>query len=146
MRTQETILIEIKEKEEELGLYDIKVFNIPLWRLVRFSVRSKKLNKEISFVHRTTKVRLNLLLIIINYVKSFFQLLALIIKGKKYNNIVFAFPRLVKYDAVYFDKFTDPIIVQSNLQNNTLVVQRNLSGKQFTPRLKSSIRVKSVLN
>lgn len=138
MKTEESILKEIIKVEDNLGLYKIRVLNIPLWRLLRFEIRSKKLNEEIGFVHRTTKVKLNILSLLLNYTKSFFQFLRLIIKRKKYKHIVFAFPRLVKHNGVYFDKFTDPIIEQSSLKENTLVVQRNLSGKQFTPRLKSS--------
>ncbi|XKW96305.1 hypothetical protein R8G64_12865 [Tenacibaculum maritimum] len=48
--------------------------------------------------------------------------------------MVLAFPRLSQQDEGYFDKFTDPLIAQSNLKSNTLVLQRNLSGKQFSPR------------
>lgn len=137
-KTQENILTEIVKAENSLGLYDVKALGIPLWRLLRFEIRSKKLNEEIGFVHRTTKIKLDFVSLLSNYIKSFFQLLVLIIKRKKYKHIVFAFPRLVKHNGVYFDKFTDPVIEQSILKENTLIVQRNLSGKQFTPRLKSA--------
>lgn len=128
------VLKEIKHQEEILKLYDTKVFNVPLWRLVRFQVRSEKLKKETGFFNRTTKVKLNVFSLLQNYIKSFFQLINLVFKAKKYKNIVFAFPRLVKHNGEYFDKFTDPIIEQTALKNQVLVVQRNLSGQQLKPR------------
>lgn len=132
------LLREINNIERSLGLYHIKVFNVPLWRLVRFQVRSEKLKKETGFVNRTTEVKLNIFSLLQNYVKSFFQLIDLILKAKKYRGVIFAFPRLVKHNGEYLDKFTDPIIEQTALKNQVLVVQRNLSGQQLKPRRSES--------
>ncbi|WBX76161.1 hypothetical protein PG911_16235 [Tenacibaculum ovolyticum] len=132
--TEEIFMEEIYTKEKELDLYAFKVLNTSVWRLVRFPVRVNKLNLEIGFTNRTTKVIIPFREIFFNYIKSFFQFLYIILRRKKYKYLVLAFPRLSKQNSEYFDKFTDPLIAQSNLKNNTLVLQRNLSGKQFSLR------------
>ncbi|WP_406799102.1 hypothetical protein [Tenacibaculum maritimum] len=134
MRSENEILKEIKIKEKSLNLYSFKILGVAVWRLVRFPVRVNKINKEIGFTNRTTKVRIPFREVLFNYVTSFFQFIGIILRRKKYKYLVLAFPRLSQQDEGYFDKFTDPLIAQSNLKSNTLVLQRNLSGKQFSPR------------
>ncbi|WP_407268904.1 hypothetical protein [Tenacibaculum maritimum] len=134
MRSENEILKEIKIKEKRLNLYSFKILGVAVWRLVRFPVRVNKINKEIGFTNRTTKVRIPFREVLFNYVTSFFQFIGIILRRKKYKYLVLAFPRLSQQDEGYFDKFTDPLIAQSNLKSNTLVLQRNLSGKQFSPR------------
>ncbi|MFL0142998.1 hypothetical protein, partial [Tenacibaculum maritimum] len=132
--TEEIFMREIYTKEKKLDLYKFKVLNTSVWRLVRFPVRVNKINKETGFTNRTTKVRISFREVLFNYVTSFFQFIGIILRRKKYKYLVLAFPRLSQQDEGYFDKFTDPLIAQSNLKSNTLVLQRNLSGKQFSPR------------
>ncbi len=134
MITNDEILKEIKKQEETLSLYNIKVFGVSLWRLVRFRVRLQKLVKTTGYINRTKKDKVSLWSILKNYFISFFQLVKLIIVGKKYDNIVLAFPRLTYYNGEYFDKFTDPIISQTSLKKNTIVIQKHLRSKQFKPR------------
>ncbi|CAA0192331.1 conserved membrane protein. Putative O-antigen biosynthesis protein [Tenacibaculum maritimum] len=134
MRSENEILKEIKIKEKSLNLYSFKILGVAVWRLVRFPVRVNKINKETGFTNRTTKVRISFREVLFNYVTSFFQFIGIILRRKKYKYLVLAFPRLSQQDEGYFDKFTDPLIAQSNLKSNTLVLQRNLSGKQFSPR------------
>ncbi len=134
MMTNDEILKEIKKQEETLSLYSIKVFGVSLWRLVRFKIRLQKLSQTIGYTNRTKKDKVSLLIALKNFFVSLFQLVKLLIVGKKYDNIVLAFPRLTYYNGEYFDKFTDPIISQTSLKKNTIVIQRHLSSKQFKPR------------
>ncbi len=134
MRKKNEILEEINLKEKELDLYDFKVLDVSIWRLVRFSIRVKKIKEYCVYSNRTTKVKVSLYELLTSYLKSLFQYFGLIFKNLNTPYLVLAFPRLIKQKNSYFDKFTDPLIAQSNLKNNTLVLQRNLSGKQFKPR------------
>jgi hypothetical protein len=62
----------------------------------------------------------------------------LLLFRKPVENIVFAFPRLQKKNATYFDKFTDPLIELSELKNNYLIFQRPESGLHYKPRRNSA--------
>lgn len=135
-KTKEEILRNIFKKEQELDLYSFKVLEAPVWYLLRFTVRVSKLNKEIGYVNRTSKIKLRLGRMFYSYIKSFIQFLGIILGTKNKPYLILAFPRLVNYKGKYIDKFTDPLILQTNLKNKTLVLQRNLSGEQFVPRYK----------
>ena len=135
MRSENEILIEIKAKEEALNLYAFKILKVPVWRIIRFPIRANKLKEETGFLNRSTFVKFSFIEVLLNYFKSLIEFLSIILRRKKYRYLVLAFPRLINYNNEYLDKFTDPLIAQSNLKNNTLVLQRNLSGNQFKPRL-----------
>ncbi len=135
MKTNLEILQEIKVKEQELNLYGIKVFGLSLWRFVRYSARVQQMAKINGYIDKTKKDKVSIIEVFKNYCLSFIQIVNLLIKGKKYKNVVFAFPRLIQHNGKYFDKFTDPVIAQTSLKDNTLVFQRHLGTKHYNPRL-----------
>lgn len=123
------------KKENDLKLDEIEVNNVPIWRVVRFSFRSKYL-KKIKFTNNTKKKKINFLNILKSYLSSKKELLK--VKQQQKENIIFAFPRLTKIDeAAYLDKFTDPLIEQTFINDSYLVFQRPLSGVKLKPRLNS---------
>jgi hypothetical protein len=143
MRSKNEILIEIKAKEEALNLYAFKILKVPVWRIIRNQVRANKLKEETGFLNRSTSIKFSFIEVLLNYFKSFIEFLSIILRRKEYRYLVLAFPRLINYNNEYLDKFTDPLIAQSNLKNNTLVLQRNLSGNQFKPRLNAGADYKT---
>jgi hypothetical protein len=136
-------LKEIVNKEKELDIYRYRVFGIPFWRIVRFIIRTRYLSLKTGFQYNTTKKNLSFKLLLINFLVSFFQYLVLFSKRKRYENIVFAFPRLQKLGDQYIDKFTDPIVVESKIKNNCIIFQRPLAGNHKENRINSEIAVKT---
>lgn len=123
----EYILVKFLSLEKELKIEDIKYDNFALWRLYRFRYRQKYLKKHIEdFSSNTQKREMKkwIPLLIRRYLISFFQCLKLLVSGKQYDNIVFAFPRLQKIGSdLYMDKFTDPVIDNSSIGKSVRVFQ-----------------------
>lgn len=126
---------ELADKEIELNLYDGNILGIPIWRLLRFNLRTAYFKRHIGYNNKSNKKEsINLLSLIRCYFNSFFKLIKLLLSSERHNNVIFAFPRLAKLDNVYLDKFTDPIIEYTDLKNDFLIFQRSLGGLHRTPR------------
>lgn len=126
---------ELADKEIELNLYDGNILGIPIWRLLRFNLRTAYFKRHIGYNNKSNKKEsINLLSLIRCYFNSFFKLIKLLLSSERHNNVIFAFPRLAKLDNVYLDKFTDPIIEYTDLKNDFLIFQRSLGGFHRTPR------------
>ena len=130
------ILDELLEKEKELSVTDFKYRGIELWRLFRFDCRRgyiQKYNPEYSNkTRRMSKMRF-LCFMLYQLLKSFVQLLGLLLRGEQVENVVFAFPRLQVFkDTWVIDKYTDPVIENSVLNKNVLVLQQ--SGRTYLGR------------
>jgi len=136
-------LKEIINKENELDIYKYRVFAIPFWRIIRFKLRTRYLRIKTGFQYNTKKRSLSFKLLLFNFFKSLFQYIVLFFKGKRYENIIFAFPRLQKVGDLYIDKFTDPIILNSKLKNSCLIFQRPLAGNHKENRINSEITIKT---
>src|SRR5690606_25679148 len=124
------ILGELKKKEAEQGLYEIRINGISLWRLVRFRYRVNYLNKKTGFTNKTEDKQKISMAFIKSCFFSFFQYIKLLFSSKQVDNFVFAFPRLYKIGDNYLDKITDPVISASNLNKNTLIFHHSF-GKPF---------------
>jgi len=133
---------EITELEYNAGVYSVKAGDISIWRLIRKKYVSKILRRKYhigSFNERVLNIKPWLFLK--EYVQSFISLLGLVIKNKPVDYIFFAMSRLQKVDNAFLDKFTDPIIKNSALEN-FLILQRPLAGKHFSPRYNNSHVIK----
>ena len=103
--------------ERSLGLDDLLIKGIPIWRIIRFRVRSK-FARKIGRPSNTKKTKLALSTILQNFVDSYRQFKRLKHQQTEIENIVFAFPRLYKIRDSYVDKFTDPLIELSDLKRS----------------------------
>lgn len=124
---EEEILEEFIKKEDELGLNDVQYMKIPLWRLFRSEYRIKYVKdhlKEYTFQSAQRETVLWLWYSVKYFILSAFGITKLFICKKRYDNIVFSFPRLQKLnDNLYIDKFTDPVIDRTNIRKSVCVFQ-----------------------
>lgn len=125
---------DIYRTEKDIGLYNIKKNGISLWRIFRFYSR-KKLLDNMGQTSKTRIDKVNLKKNLLSTLRSFLGLINLVFKkNKKVDNIIFAFPRLYNINGLYMDRFTDPIISQSDLKENFLIFQRAHGGSHYNPR------------
>lgn len=140
-RTYSEVIKNIVANEKIIGIYQYKIFGLSVWRIFRSRILDKHLKKKYGYNQRDTiKKRISILRISINYIKSFFSIVNILRKkSNNIRNVIFSFPRLQKYHQKYIDKFTDPIILNSNLSKSCAVLQRHLAGNHFKPRFNADI-------
>jgi len=134
--TESDILKRLIIEEYETEINDYKVIGIPIWRILRFKFRTQYLKSVCGFEYQTKPLSININKVLKNSLSSLIGFLKILF-SKKYrvDNLFFAFPRLQKWEDMYFDKFTDPVISRSALADNFLIFQRPLGFNQFNPRL-----------
>ena len=126
MNKIELLLTDLIEREELLGLNNYKIAELPIWRLVRFYSRYKVLKTvdpritNNSLKRDKIRVFVNILKRLCSSCFSFFKFLC---SKKNIENVIFAFPRLQNLNGILVDKFTDPVIDQSNLNESCVVFQ-----------------------
>lgn len=143
MTSRVELLKKIVKKEKEHSLYDERVLTIPIWRLMRHSIRTQCLRERTSFDNKTNEKPLHIKEIISSYIISLFNFFKLLFGKAKTENLIFSLPRLSKVDNVYLDKFTDPVIDQSALKDDYLILQRHQAGKHKYPRYHADHVIKS---
>lgn len=136
MKTNHQILQELDKLEQQAGLYEVEIEGIPIWRIVRFEIRLKVLNKMNGFKNKSVGIKLNKIELLKYFILSFFNILKLFFYSKNVNNIVVAFPRLFEINNFYIDKFTDPVISGSNLINDSIIFQHSFGNKHYKNRKK----------
>lgn len=125
---------EIAKKEQELHLSKETVLGIPIWRVLRFRVRTQYLKKTTDFNNKSNTKSVKPFFLLQQYVISFYKIAKLFIQNKSYKNVVFAFPRLAKLDGLHLDKFTDPVVKHSKIKEEVLIFQKNITGNDINPR------------
>ncbi|MBO7635469.1 MAG: hypothetical protein J6S89_02715 [Paludibacteraceae bacterium] len=131
----ELVIHETVKKEQESGLYDIKLDGIGLYHFIKRGLRTWLLHcngYEISYnLPSLPKSKYKKVVW-----KSFWQLIGLLLKGKKYNNFIYAF-RTDKINGVYMDKFTDPLIEYSDVGKSYIIFEGGRNGIHNSPRVHS---------
>lgn len=127
------ILKEISQKEIDLSCYNIRVNNRPIYTMIRSDVR-RQILRDKGIKIASPKDRIHKLSFLYFSTLSIFHIIKLLLLGRKYNNLFFAFPRLDSINGLYMDKFTDPIIEQSNI-NDYLIFDFGRGGFHYSNRL-----------
>ena len=143
MEAEVEVLDKIVEDERKLGIYDEKILGVPLWRIYRFRIVTQYIKRNYGISSYTAEKRIKFVTVLKNTIISLWQFLRLFLSKQTFENVVFAFPRLQKIGTLYIDKFTDPVIQNSNIKNNCLIFQRPLAGAHNEPRCHHEIAVKS---
>lgn len=120
--------------ERSLGIDDLLIKEVPIWRIIRFSVRSR-LARRFGRPSKTKKEKVPFGVIWNNFLGSSKQVRRLKHRQTVIENAIFAFPRLYRIQGSYVDKFTDPLIELSDLKRNYVIFQRYLSGRHHEPRI-----------
>ena len=104
--------------------------NIPIWRIARFDFRTKLTGNS----NKTNKNEFKFFQIVFNFFKSLFQLLALLINRKHFDNIIFPHSRLFKVDDLYVERLSDAVIEYSNIKKSFKIFERCQNGIHKKPR------------
>lgn len=110
------LIKKIYKIEETNGFCNEVILGVPLWRIVRYKSRLYYINKKTGYVatprkpSRVGHPRLKVLSGLWKY------------RNKKGVSLFFPFNRLVYLKDKYIDKFTDPIILESDLNKGTNII------------------------
>lgn len=113
---EEKLLQKIHKTELRLQLNSVTIHGVPLWRLVRHHTRLHYLNKQVglSFASTATKgqgkARLQLLSGFWKYV------------GRRDLNVFFSFSRLANIQGEFLDKFIDPILSLTEIEDSNYFI------------------------
>lgn len=110
------LLNKIYQEEKSLDINNDTICGVPLWRIVRYKTRLQYLNAQVGYVARTSPQKAigkRRIKICSGFWKYMF---------KKDLTIVFPFNRLVLLGSAYLDKFTDPVIEESDILRDNCVI------------------------
>ena len=132
--TSEEIYVDLFKREIEGGCYDVKIDGISLYQFVKRGIRvwilhchGYEIGYNVPKVVSKWGRRKNIFL-------SLIQILWLIIRRKKYDNLVYAFPRTEKVKGFFVEKFTDPIIDFSDVGKSFIIFEPTFQGEHRRPR------------
>ena len=135
MKTHEEAIRSIVDLEKQLDLYRYKVWGIPLWNVIRYKTRRQYLYKETGIDERATaKSPKNIKGIIKYSCLSLKQFIHFTTKKHFIDNLIIGFSRLEKVGDFYIDKFVDPVIAQTDLQDNYIYIEYGKTGCHKLPR------------
>ncbi|MHC5362126.1 hypothetical protein [Myroides sp. LJL110] len=133
--SSDSILKDLKKKEENSGLYNYEINKIPVFRVIRFYYRVNYMNKITGYINKSVVNDRRVLDLFYTVFYSFISVILLMFKDK--NSVVFfSFPRLNVVEGNYLDKFVDPIVDRFE-DSNFLIFQKSLGGKIQKPRYNS---------
>ena len=118
-------LQEFLEIEKKAHFYNISINDIAIWHYYRYYYRYRYVNSQTGTKSKSNTLSLSILLknSLSNIIKSFADVVKLLLLGRPVDNVIFAFPRLQCKDGVYFDKITDPVVDGSSLSDSTKIMQ-----------------------
>lgn len=135
MNIREELLKEIVEDEKNKGFYEPTFCRIPLYYIIRNDLRKRRISLILKQKEPRSLKDFKLSTFLISFIDSAKQFLSLVLKPGKVDNVILCFPRIEKVDDFYVDKFVDPLLMFSNLNNSTICFQRGIKGHHPTPRL-----------
>lgn len=109
------LLAEIVETENNLHLDRFTIFGVPLWRIVRYHTRVEYINKKVGYITGSPTVIVGKKQL--KFCSGFWTFI-----GKRKLNIFFPFNRLSNIGGQYIDKFTDPVIDESQLIDDVFMI------------------------
>lgn len=111
---------EIEEKEKLYNLYDHKINDITIYRIIRFNTRVKYL-KKIGFTNKTRPRKINIFKTLIVFIRDLFFIVKLIFSKSAYDLVFFEFPRVFNSKKSYYEKITHPLIHEVKKEKEVLI-------------------------
>lgn len=136
MRPLDYAINEISSRETAYNLYDYKIDGISIYSLIRQDVRKSILRKG-GFASMEVRGKIRARRVLVSCVKSFFDVCGMFINRHQFKNLFMAFPRVDIIDGQYLDKFTDPLIVCSDLGKDFKIFEPGRVGEHKSPRFNS---------
>lgn len=115
------------------GLDDIRIGNVPLWRIVRLHFRWKYINHNPITVDKAY----TFIDLVINNIKSACGLAKLSVSGYKCDYVFLPHPRLYWVGDRFMERLTDPLIDYSGIGDNYVILERHQNGIHKKPRYHS---------
>ena len=140
MRPLDYAINEIINKETTYKLYDYKIDGFSIYSLIRLDVR-KSVIRQMGVPSMQVRGKIRSRKVLFSCVKSFFDVLGMLFSHHQFSNLFMAFPRVDMIDGQYLDKFTDPLIVCSNLGKDFKIFQPGRAGKHEFPRFNNQFIV-----
>lgn len=137
MKSYTKIVEDICQHEEELDIFSYCAFNVPIWQVVKYRYRNKFVTKEIGISPATVKSSRSISNVLKNYFISWFQFTKFFFQRGTIDNLFYGFPRLEKINGHYFDKFVEPLILETSLKDSYLYLE---FGKSFIHHTNRSIK------
>lgn len=135
MKDYSEVVSDVCQLEQDLDLYKYKIIGVPIWRIVRRKYRDRYTDREIGVGALNNHSQFHFCALLKSYLISVKQILKLLLKNEYVDNVIFGFPRLENVNGIYLDKFIDPVLLESNLKNSYIYIERGRSGEHLTPRL-----------
>lgn len=113
--------------EEQIGLSEVLIWGIPVWRIVRSHVRSKNVfskKADTFFTIRNTSFSKV-------FISTCLFLLKVLFANKKVENVIQSKAIQSKLRDFYLDKISDPVISESDLGKNCLILQFSVLYPRF---------------
>ncbi|WP_018336209.1 hypothetical protein [Butyricimonas synergistica] len=121
-----------REKELAIKLERLTILSgIPLWRIIRLEFRHRFLNTSF----KTIPCRVSIGHQLLNVLFSLVSILSLLVKRKKFDNIIFPHPRLFYVNGKYLERFSDFLVEQSKIKESYIILERHQNGIHKKPRL-----------
>lgn len=134
MQTYTDIVKRIVELEEELGLYQYKVYGVPLWDIIRGKYRNNYVIKCLGMTQASYQKKHSIFIFLKSFLLSFWQGLKLFLLSGPKETIFYGFPRLERINGYYIDKFVEPLITETNIKESYLYLEAGKGGVHKTPR------------
>lgn len=132
---EQQLLKEISKKELEYGCYKASIDGISIYSLLRRMFRNGAYRK-CGIPAMKGKARVKKSAVIGASIASAWQLGKLYCHHHRYPTVFYAFPRVEKIHGVYLDKFTDPLIEMTGI-DNYIILEHSRGGEHFKPRMHS---------
>lgn len=134
MDNLDNIIIDVCNRENNSNLYNIRIDGIPVYYYLQRYTRVSVLNyygcefKEDSPSARKWERNWNI-------IKSIFHMSKIFLLRKKYDNFIYSFGRTDMVNGLYMDKFTDPLIDESNIGGSYVIFEPDRAGRHMRPRI-----------
>lgn len=113
---QSPIIREVLEIEKRLKLNEYTISNVPIWRILRFSARIHYINTKVEYKESTSKP-FTVGKRTIKLISGFWHFIF-----RRNATLFFPLGRLAFDDKQFLDKFTDPVIDEAGLSNNSFII------------------------
>ena len=127
---------DICQREIESRCYSHQIYGISVYNYLKRRIRNKELKRFDLDLHQSYPP-IDYKEWLFSIIKSLFQLIILIIKREKHDNLIHSFSRVDSVNDVYLDKFTDPLIEYSNIGEDYFIFQKGIKGRHYKNRLHS---------
>lgn len=134
MNEQQKVIKVITEQENAYNPYTIKIDGYVAFNFIRRTCRLKYMKMAgVGTMDLVTKV--DYFKAMWSFIQSCADIVCLLIKGSKVSNVFVAFPRVDLIGNLYVDKFSDPFIAMSAIDDDYIIFENGMGGVHFQNRM-----------